>query len=117
MCHWSVPFLETHQDVIVGKSKQLLALSAGAILILLYLPGHPPYYELPASIAAKTYSNSMMAFLNSRIKPVSNTPSFETPVWNESVGRVSATVGDEGIIFRGESEMELSAAGNPLTVP
>ena len=116
MCHWSVPFLETHQDVIVGKSKQLLALSAGAILILLYLPGHPPYCELPASIAAKTYSNSMMAFLNSRIKPVSNTP-FETPVWNESVGRISSTVGDEGIIFRGETEMELSAAGNPLTVP
>ena len=116
MCHWSVLLLETHHDFIVAKFKQLLALSAGAILILLYLPGHPPYYELPASIAAKTYSNSMMAFLNSRFKPVSNTP-FETPVWNESVGRISSTVGDEGIIFRGETEMELSAAGNPLTVP
>ena len=117
MCHWSVLFLETHQDFIVAKFKQLLALSAGAILILLYLPGHPPYYELPASIAAKTYSNSMMAFLNSRIKPVSNTAPFETPVWNESVGRISSTVGDEGIIFRGESDMELGATDTPLTVP
>ncbi len=95
----------------------MLALAAGTILILLYLPGHPPYYELPASIAAKIYSNSMMAFLNSRIKPMSNTSPFETPLWNESVGRISSTTGDEGIIFRGERETEFSEPGIPHTDP
>ncbi|KJA27658.1 hypothetical protein HYPSUDRAFT_34777 [Hypholoma sublateritium FD-334 SS-4] len=63
----------------------ITALSAAALLVLVYLPGHLPYYSIAASIVAKTYSNSMMAILNSRVKPVSNVPQFATPLWNESV--------------------------------
>ena len=37
-------------------------------LILTLLPGHPTYYQVPSAILAKTYSNSMMVLLNSRIK-------------------------------------------------
>ncbi len=51
----------------------------GFVLILVYLPGHPPYYAAAASIEAKIYSNSMMAMLNSRIKPVSNALAPATP--------------------------------------
>jgi len=37
-------------------------------LVLTLLPGHPTYYQVPSAILAKTYSNSMMVLLNSRIK-------------------------------------------------
>ena len=86
------------------------ALSAGALLVLPYLPGHPPYYELAASIAAKTYSNAMMAVLNSRVKGVSNVGACRAPLWNEWVhplGSVSLVEGDQGIVFRKRSETSL----------
>ncbi len=91
----------------------LLALSAGALLVLPYLPGHPPYYELAASIAAKTYSNAMMAVLNSRVKGVSNAGSAcRAPLWNESVhplGSVYLAEDVQGIVFRKQSETSLEA--------
>ncbi len=62
----------------VHKFQRMAALSTGFVLILVYLPGHPPYYAAAASIEAKIYSNSMMAMLNSRIKPVSNALAPET---------------------------------------
>ncbi|KAF8193405.1 hypothetical protein BJ912DRAFT_961018, partial [Pholiota molesta] len=37
-------------------------------LILVLLPSHPSYFEVPSEVLAKVYSNSMMALLNSRIK-------------------------------------------------
>ncbi len=60
-----------------------LALSAAIVLILVYLPGRPPYYGAAATVVAKIYSNSMMTILNSRIQPVSNV--FASPLWNELV--------------------------------
>ena len=62
-----------------------LALSAAIVLILVYLPGRPPYYAAAATVVGKIYSNSMMAMLNSRVKPVSNSPDFRAPLWNEVV--------------------------------
>ena len=83
----------------------------GAMLVLLFLPGHPHYYELASSITAKTYSNSMMAVLNSRVKAVSNTGTSETPLWNES-GQSSGENGVVGrascIVFRRNSEIVLT---------
>jgi hypothetical protein len=37
-------------------------------LILTLLPGHPTYYEGPSARLGKTYSNSLMVLLNSRMK-------------------------------------------------
>lgn len=37
-------------------------------VVLTLLPGHPTYYQVPSAILAKTYSNSMMVLLNSRIR-------------------------------------------------
>ena len=59
------------------------ALINSVVLVLLCLPIHLPYYSAAASIVTKAYSNSMMAVLNSRIKPISNAPSLEAPLWNE----------------------------------
>ncbi|KJA27684.1 hypothetical protein HYPSUDRAFT_868624 [Hypholoma sublateritium FD-334 SS-4] len=84
------------------------ALSVGALLILVSLPGHPPYYIAAASIVAKTYSNAMMAVLNSRVKPVSNSPEVGTPVWNESVqpiASIRSTGTSLGFVFHRDSEM------------
>lgn len=36
------------------------------LLVLTMLPDHISYYQVPASILAKLYSNSMLALLNSR---------------------------------------------------
>jgi hypothetical protein len=41
-------------------------------LILVVLPGHPSYYQAPAAILAKVYSNSMMVVLNSRMDTSGN---------------------------------------------
>jgi len=46
----------------------LLAMIAVLNLALTLLPGHPTYYQVPSALLAKTYSNSMMVLLNSRIK-------------------------------------------------
>ena len=62
-----------------------IALSAAIVLILVYLPGRPPYYGAAATVVAKIYSNSMMTMLNSRIQPASNVPTFASPLWNELV--------------------------------
>ncbi len=68
----------------VAQKLSILAMWAGALLVLVYLPGHPPYYDFAAAVVAKTYSNAMMAVLNSRIKVVSNAPELGASVWNES---------------------------------
>lgn len=76
-------------------------------MVLVLLPGHPPYYTAAASIVAKIYSNSMMAMLNSRVKPVSNALAIAAPYWNESaqpIGSFSAIEGVRGIVFRRGSE-------------
>ncbi|KJA25594.1 hypothetical protein HYPSUDRAFT_37636 [Hypholoma sublateritium FD-334 SS-4] len=57
---------------------------AAVFLILFYLPGHPPYYQLAVVTMAKTYSNSVMAVLNSRAKVVANCPTSTPPPWNEA---------------------------------
>ena len=44
-----------------------LALFAISLVALTLLPDHISYYQVPASILAKLYSNSMFALLNSRI--------------------------------------------------
>ncbi|KJA17505.1 hypothetical protein HYPSUDRAFT_46278 [Hypholoma sublateritium FD-334 SS-4] len=83
------------------------ALSAGTVLGLAYLPQHPCYYFIPASIVAKTYSNSLMAILNSRIKPVSNAAAFAAPLWNEEaqqIGSISSIGATQNIVFRRDSE-------------
>ncbi|KAF8181326.1 hypothetical protein BJ912DRAFT_1062186 [Pholiota molesta] len=59
----------------------LTATLAIAVLVLAYLPGHPPYYQACALILGKAYSNSMMVALNSRMKVISNS---STASWNES---------------------------------
>lgn len=37
-------------------------------LVLVLLPSHPSYFEVPSEVLAKVYSNSMMAVLNSRMR-------------------------------------------------
>lgn len=94
--------------VYVAKYQRILALSVGALVVLVSLPGHPPYYIAAASMVAKTYSNSMMAVLNNRVKPVSNEPEFGAPVWNESVQPIisfSLTGSSDGLAFRRVSGM------------
>lgn len=50
-----------------------------AVLVLVYLPGHPTYYQTCAAVLGKAYSNSMLVVLNSRIRVVSP----PILVWNE----------------------------------
>ncbi len=85
MCNWYVYSLCKVVIVYVSKSGYISALWAAVLLLLVYLPGHPPYYQVAASIAAKTYSNAMMAVLNSRVKAASNEPMYGVPLWNESL--------------------------------
>ncbi|KJA21731.1 hypothetical protein HYPSUDRAFT_41576 [Hypholoma sublateritium FD-334 SS-4] len=92
------------------------ALWAGALLVLVYLPRHPPYYEIAASVAAKIHSNTMMAVLNSRIKTVSNSPAFSAPLWNESVkpnALIYTTGRAQGIVFHRECEMAFNSSRLP----
>lgn len=55
-------------------------------MALSYIPGDPPYYQVTIVVLAKTYSNSMIAALNSRTKVISYSPSGVSvhPSWNES---------------------------------
>ncbi len=87
MCDWLVNIFKTYAHSYVAQRSMStdLAFSAAIVLILVYLPGHPPYYAAEATVVAKIYSNSMMAMLNSRIKPVSNAPDFSAPLWNEAL--------------------------------
>ncbi|KDR71264.1 hypothetical protein GALMADRAFT_254078 [Galerina marginata CBS 339.88] len=58
------------------------ATAAVAILsvILLFLPGHPSYYQTGVAVAGKMYSNSMMASFNSRMNiGPSNSTVVSTP--------------------------------------
>ena len=92
----------------VSEFQRILALSVGALLVLVSLPGHPPYYIAAASIVAKIYSNAMMANLNSRIKPVSNILEFGAPTWNESVQPISSfslTGTSDVMVFHRDSGM------------
>ncbi|KJA25586.1 hypothetical protein HYPSUDRAFT_37631 [Hypholoma sublateritium FD-334 SS-4] len=63
-------------------------------LALVYIPGHPPYYQVAVLILAKVYSNSMVAALNSRMKTVSNSQFGLPPSWNESVKATDSRRGD-----------------------
>ncbi|KJA19991.1 hypothetical protein HYPSUDRAFT_832787 [Hypholoma sublateritium FD-334 SS-4] len=112
----SVDFENTHRIIVrlmrlSIETGCITALSAGALVVLPYLPGHPRYYELAASIAAKTYSNAMMAVLNSRVQAVSNAGVFGNPLWNEAVqpseSIYSARKTRQGIMVYRESEMGL----------
>ena len=97
--------------IYATKYARILALATAAILVLLFLPGHPPYYELATSVSAKTYSNSMLAVLNSRIKVVSNAGTSGYPVWNESArpfGSDDVVGKASGIVFRRNSETVLN---------
>lgn len=70
---------------ISGTDFQYFPGSVAAVyLILLYLPGHPPYYQTAIVTMAKTYSNSLLAVLNSRAKVVANSPALAPPPWNEA---------------------------------
>lgn len=92
-----------------------LAISAGSVLVLIYLPGNPPYYAVAASIVAKTYTNTMMAVLNNRVKLISNVPGFEPPMWNEAVGSIGlispSSREAQDVVFRVESEANISPTG------
>ncbi|KJA27688.1 hypothetical protein HYPSUDRAFT_868696 [Hypholoma sublateritium FD-334 SS-4] len=92
------------------------ALSTGIPLVLVYLPGPPPYYTAAGALVSKTYSNSMMAILNSRINPVSNAPG--SPLWNELVKPIGSIVGGtQGIVFCRDIEAEFSSSGTTSTAP
>ena len=87
-----------------------LAFSASIVLILVYLPGRLPYYTAAVAIVAKLYSNSMVAMLNSRIKPVSNAPALSEPLWNESVKPIkllSSTERAHNLSFRRDSNRDI----------
>ena len=53
-------------------------------LIILYLSEHPPYYQTAIVTLEKTYSNSLLAVLDSRAKVVANSPALAPPPWNEA---------------------------------
>lgn len=53
-------------------------------MVVAYISGDTPYYQIPILILAKMYSNSMIAALNSRMKVVSNSQFGSPPSWNES---------------------------------
>ena len=100
----------------VAKQLSILATWAGALLVLVYLPGHPPYYNFAASVVAKTYSNAMMAVLNSRIKAVSNTPELGASLWNESAKPNGSiyTSGSRRTAFGEDSETGFSSSHVPI---
>ena len=90
----------------VTHCSQTLAIMAIALLVLVYLPGHPPFYALASPNAAKLYANSLMAMLNSRVKLISlNAHSVGPPIWNESFRAAesfSSTERAQGIVFHRE---------------
>lgn len=91
---------------------RIVALSAGILIVLVFLPKHPSYYAGASAIVAKAYSNSMMAMLNSRVKPVSNTPVSAAPLWNEelkSIDSAHSAGGIPGFTFRRNSEISYRA--------
>ncbi|KAF5323680.1 hypothetical protein D9619_012861 [Psilocybe cf. subviscida] len=51
---------------LVLETGTVTALVAVLLLVFTLLPNHASYYQIPASILAKLYSNSMLALLNSR---------------------------------------------------
>ena len=87
MYHRSVPpavIAVSHRQLTLALRYVNVASLAGISLALVYLPGHPPYYQIAALILAKTYSNSMIAALNSRVKVVANRHAAALPAWNEA---------------------------------
>lgn len=82
-------------------------------MVLVFIPGHPPYYIAAASLIAKAYSNSMMAVLNSRVRVISNGSEFGVPLWNESAqrGGSNSSIGmAQSIVFRRESDTGFSSS-------
>ncbi len=87
------PFLilaPANTHAFLAPAARRAASLAGISLALVYLPQHPPYYQVAGLILAKTYSNSMIAALNSRVKVLPNacvvsTTTTGRPVWNEEV--------------------------------
>ena len=98
--------------VQLAKHQHIPALSAGVLLVLVYLPGHPPYYIAAAELVAKIYSSSMMAVLNSRIRVISNAPALSAPLWNESAGLSGSIIstGRSRIVFRRSSQVDSSCS-------
>ncbi|KJA25583.1 hypothetical protein HYPSUDRAFT_37628 [Hypholoma sublateritium FD-334 SS-4] len=82
-------FQETHNIV---KRLVRLTIETGLVtasfsiitMVVAYISGDTPYYQIPMLILAKMYSNSMIAALNSRMKVVSNAQFGSPPSWNES---------------------------------
>lgn len=80
---------------------------AAIFLILLYLPSHPPYYQAAVSTVAKTYSNSILAVLNSRVKVVANFTTSGSSLWNEvgdPAGSIHLARRSQGLMFHREGE-------------
>ena len=100
---------------------QMPAFSAAILLILVYLPGRPPYYTTATTVVGKLYSNSMVAMLNSRIKPVSNVSAFSAPLWNESVILIesfSSTERASNFLFRRNRTTDVySSRGSDIATP
>ncbi len=108
MRNWSVVLL--FFIVLLSQHLKIPALTAGTLVTLVLLPRHPGYYVVASAIVAKTYSNSMMAVLNSRVRPVSNASASAAPLWNESVKPITSVswVGTQpGFSFRRDSEMSV----------
>ena len=82
----------------------IIAALAAILLVLVHLPGQPDYYIAVTYVVAKTYSNSMMAVLNSRVKVVSNSHSTVSPSWNELEVPATTSIGSADIEFRREDE-------------
>ena len=81
--------------------------AAAVFLILLYLPGHPAYFQAVLATLAKTYSNSILAVLNSRARVMANFPYSTTPPWNEVGGPaypINLIGRRQSLIFREEGE-------------
>ena len=80
--------------------------AAAVFLILLYLPGHPAYFQAVLATLAKTYSNSILAVLNSRARVVANFPYLTPPPWNEMGGPAYPRnlIGRQSLMFHEEGE-------------
>ncbi|KJA17592.1 hypothetical protein HYPSUDRAFT_206058 [Hypholoma sublateritium FD-334 SS-4] len=92
------------------ETGSITASLSGISLALVYLPHHPPYYQVAALILAKTYSNSMIALLNSRVKVTANAPAAAAPVWNETEELDHSTRRSSGIEFARVEETGSSSA-------
>ncbi|KAF9483231.1 hypothetical protein BDN70DRAFT_929402 [Pholiota conissans] len=90
---------------IVIETGTITAAIAMVNLILVLLPSHPSYFEVPSEVLAKVYSNSMMAVLNSRMKL--NTDEYEP---NSPIGQIRG-MEDETVDSDGSSQGTTAGGG------